>query len=810
MPEYLSPGVYVEEVPSGSRPIEGVSTSTAGFVGMTQRGPVGDPTLVTSYADFVRRFGGYLDHRRYTHGRDALPYAVDGFFANGGSRLFISRIVGPGAAHAAVDVFGLARTNPVTTSLATSAAAGATSLTIDNGTNIAVSDTLFISDGTRTERVTASGAAADVGIRLFSGLAADVTSGTDVIVQEVTEGIELDIAASMAAGASELAIADASALGVNDLVLIRDTRDDSLSEIVTIEAEDEAGILGELQFSHLANRTTAHVVTLAAGNTTQLSNNEDAGATLLALDDPTIDGLASGAVVDIDGTRYMVAAVYATVDITALANAHGAGVGVFKVVEVMTVYGRYEGAWANTLRVRAEESAVLETTLAADAAGGDTLITLASTLGLGAGSLLDIDAGRYVVDAVDINTNEVTLTGGLDNPATAGTPAVSVEFDLIVQYLEDGVVENEEVLPFLSLNPDSQYFVEDIVGAFDEDSGDPSPMGDSDLVRIALHDAPNQAANDEITATRPVMGVNFMLQGGNDDLVGVDELAYIGQAAIDPADRTGIQSLSLIDDISIIAAPGQSAQDVQNALIVHAEQMRYRFVVLDSTDGATLRDVQQQRSLYDTTRAAFYYPWFVIRDPFGRSDQTINIPPSGHVAGIYARTDNNRGVHKAPANEVVLGIRRLAVNLNRSEQDLLNPRHINCVRTFDNRGTRVWGARTLSSDPAWRYINVRRLFLFVEKSIERGTQWAVFEPNDETLWATVRRSVTGFLTTVWRSGALEGTTAEEAFFVKADRSTMTQDDIDNGRLIVLVGIAPVKPAEFVIFRISQKTREANQ
>ena len=189
----------------------------------------------------------------------------------------------------------------------------------------------------------------------------------------------------------------------------------------------------------------------------------------------------------------------------------------------------------------------------------------------------------------------------------------------------------------------------------------------------------------------------------------------------------------------------------------------------------------------------------------------LNVPPSGHIMGIYARTDNTRGVHKAPANEVVLGIRDLQVRLNKPEQDLLNPKHINVVRDFREnlRGIRVWGARTLSSNPEWRYVNVRRLFLFVEESLERGLQFAVFEPNSEFLWATVRRSITNFLTSVWRDGALEGTTPEEAFFVKVGYGiTMTQDDIDNGRLIVVVGIAPVKPAEFVIIRISQKTREA--
>ena len=186
------------------------------------------------------------------------------------------------------------------------------------------------------------------------------------------------------------------------------------------------------------------------------------------------------------------------------------------------------------------------------------------------------------------------------------------------------------------------------------------------------------------------------------------------------------------------------------------------------------------------------------------------MPPTGHVAGIFARTDIERGVHKAPANEVVAGRRRPEPSSCRSpkgEQDILNPRGVNCIRDFrtDGRGIRVWGARTMSSDPEWKYVNVRRLFIFVEESIDEGTQWVVFEPNDEPLWAQVRRSIDELPARVWRSGALMGTTQEEAFFVKCDRTTMTQDDIDNGRLICYIGIAPVKPAEFVIFRISQKT-----
>jgi uncharacterized protein len=220
-------------------------------------------------------------------------------------------------------------------------------------------------------------------------------------------------------------------------------------------------------------------------------------------------------------------------------------------------------------------------------------------------------------------------------------------------------------------------------------------------------------------------------------------------------------------------------------------------------------DIREQRKQYDTKYAALYVPRLVAIDPV--TGLEIVLPPSGHVVGLYAKTDVERGVHKAPANIVVQGITGLELTINKGEQDILNPDNINVIRDFrvSNRGIRIWGARCLTSDTQWKYVPVRRLFIFVEESLDEGTQWVVFEPNDYPLWARVRQSITNFLIRVWRDGALMGATQEEAFFVRCDRTTMTQDDIDNGRLIILVGIAPVKPAEFVIIRISQYTAEAN-
>jgi hypothetical protein len=305
---------------------------------------------------------------------------------------------------------------------------------------------------------------------------------------------------------------------------------------------------------------------------------------------------------------------------------------------------------------------------------------------------------------------------------------------------------------------------------------------------------------------------------GSDSVATMDDTMYIGVDGDEPAHRTGIYALKNIIDLSLVAAPGQTTAAVQQALIDHCEALRYRFAVLDPqgpVEGDTIADIEAQRQQYDTKYAAFYHPWVTIPDPFPDSLGAVPqlpVPPSGHVLGIYARSDNERGVHKAPANEVVRGVTGLARYLNKGEQDVLNayPVNIDVIRDFrgNNRGIRVWGARCITSDSAYKYVNVRRLLIFLEDSIDRGLQGVVFEPNAEELWARVRRSVTNFLTTVWRNGALEGTTKEQAFFVKCDRTTMTQDDIDNGRLICLIGVAPVKPAEFVIIRIGLYTAEA--
>jgi phage tail sheath protein FI len=304
----------------------------------------------------------------------------------------------------------------------------------------------------------------------------------------------------------------------------------------------------------------------------------------------------------------------------------------------------------------------------------------------------------------------------------------------------------------------------------------------------------------------PTGSAESRLGGGSDGSPVTDADYEVDNA--DPSQRTGLAALNLdqFRSVAIVYAPGVDYPTAQK-VITHCERNRFRFAVVDSlASQANLADVIPRDKVDDTTYGAFYYPWIFISDP--RSGGRKLVPPGGAVCGIYGLTDNTRGVFKAPANEVIAGAIDLEYDINQAAQEELNPRGANVIRRFPGRGIRVWGARTMSSDPLWKYVNVRRLFIFLEASIYNSTQWVVFEPNDQRLWARVKQTVTLFLRTQWREGALFGAKEEEAFSVAVGRETMTEDDILNGRLIIEVGVAPVRPAEFVIFRIFQKTQEA--
>jgi phage tail sheath protein FI len=272
--------------------------------------------------------------------------------------------------------------------------------------------------------------------------------------------------------------------------------------------------------------------------------------------------------------------------------------------------------------------------------------------------------------------------------------------------------------------------------------------------------------------------------------------------------------LAAVDEITMVCMPDimnlasgdddVQVRDLQGKMIAHCENAGDRMAILDCPPDMLPQDILEWRmntAGYDSKFAALYYPWIEVMNPL--TNQPMLVPPSGHVAGVWCRTDSTRGVHKAPANEVAMGVNGLGFQVTQAEQGGLNKVGINCIRSFPGRGIRIWGARTLSSDPEWRYINVRRLFNYVAESIMEGTQWSVFEPNDEKLWISLRIAVSNFLTRTWNEGALFGSTPAEAFFVKCDSETNPPEVIEAGQVICEIGIAPVKPAEFVVFRLSQ-------
>ena len=699
MPEYLSPGVFIEEIPARLKAIEGVSTSTAGFVGECERGPapgvlpaVGAgggftitpddaPLLVTSFGAYQRTFGAPPD----SPGPDRyLGYAVRAFFDNGGRRAYIARALRPGFAFA----------------------------------------THQLNQGSVT--------------RLRSTV--EVRTGANVLFL------------SSMIGLGPAAATTVSITGANGAV---------------VSAGPTA--LTALAITNIDWNTGAVTVTVPAGAT------------------PTL----------LEPERVIVRFSSATAPVTPAAGPR--------------FWARNPGDWGNRLMITVvpvdRPPVAVTAPIAPAPAPAMDIIQLQSTTSLYPGASILLVHGVVPATVTQLTVREilpgsrVRVSVGVNNVAVTGVVIVR-EIDVTV---EDTATRTTEVFRGLAW------------------SGNAAPAvrrrhystvinQRSSLVWVEPPWAFGGSAEDP--ATEAVMPVNLNGQAsgpaagsGADGAPVVGARTHIVGVDGGPGLRTGLQALADIDDVRILAAPGETQALVQTALIAQAERLRYRFAVLDApSDPQSVNALLAARNLYDSSYAAYYTPWVEI--PVG--DDTLRLPPSGHVVGIYARVDNDRGVWKAPANEVVRGVTGLRAYITTGEQDVLNPRGVDAIRRFEGRGIRVWGGRTLSSDPEFRYINVRRFLIFLEASIDRGTQWVVFEPNAPETWSRVVDSVSAFLHTQWRSGALFGRRPEDAYRVRCDESTMTVDDVQNGRLICEIGVAIVRPAEFVIFRIEQITGFATQ
>ena len=269
-----------------------------------------------------------------------------------------------------------------------------------------------------------------------------------------------------------------------------------------------------------------------------------------------------------------------------------------------------------------------------------------------------------------------------------------------------------------------------------------------------------------------------------------------------PGRRTGLNAFKGIDEIAMVAAPGFTSSTIHQMVADHAAECGDRMAILDGVEDLGEVQLHEFPRIGDQKDAALYWPWIQVFDE--STKKTIYVPPSGHVMGVTARVDTDRGVHKAPANETIRGALGLKYSLTRSEQALLNPRGVNLIRDFDDMGIRIYGARTLSSDAEWKYLNVRRLFQVAKQSITKGTEWVVFEPNNEQLWGGIARNIRAYLKTLFTQGALKGKTPEEAFYVRCDATTNPPENIDLGIVTIEIGIAPVKPAEFIQINIQQK------
>ena len=471
------------------------------------------------------------------------------------------------------------------------------------------------------------------------------------------------------------------------------------------------------------------------------------------------------------------------------------------------------GAWAEDLRVVVTPASKAKTQVLA-VNGAD--LTLKNADGFNPGDVVELFDGKTAAHATVKSVLDKVVT--LDAPCTLDVADTKVGTAKYIKTCEITLTarlgETVETFENLSLKPDALNNV-------------CVKTAKSDLICVEVTAAKAPAApapkekdkdGKEIPAPAPKAAsivpyelcggtgseMVLTLTGGSDGSVQkLTADTYLGKDD-GPGKRTGLQAFQENGNVSIMAIPGVTAPEVQASLIAFCENKKSCFAILDvPMELKKTNDVANFRDMYDSTYAAMYHPWLEMYD--AGSKRSAYFPPSGAMAGIYARTDIERGVHKAPANEVVRGCTGLSCAYNEGEQDILNPIGVNLIRSFTGRGIRVWGARTISSNGLWKYLNVRRLFIYVEESIKANTNWVVFEPNSTTLWNRVTRTIETFLATCWRDGALAGSTPSEAFFVECGPTTMTQDDIDNGRLICQIGIAPVKPAEFVIFRITQKT-----
>ncbi len=715
MPEYLAPGVYVEEVSFRSKSIEGVGTSVAAIAGPTRTGPLsGVPEVVTSFAEFMRIYGDVQD---LTFGSDTVlnhtALAAKAFFDGGGKQLFVSRV-------------------------ANYASAG---------------------DGLATE------ADASGNVTFYSRFPGAMNNFTLELTWRESENLLLSVVTSLPAE-GEIVFLEASGLGTDAMAAV------------------PAGV-APYSFRGLVSRT---------GSSFEIISD------LAEISDTNGNPVAPGDI--LSGGFHLLQA--------GLVNDSDTSVTFTKTIARRPAGGEIaEGAGA-------ELNFSAPTDLTSFCAGSwGSLTKLYGTLNA-AGTVMTID-NPVLNPGLTGSPITLNLSALAAIPSTTGVTLVQTSFDISVH---NGGADAPVIYTYadISLSPVASNSLSAVMASNPAKRLDAltSPVScsladsisGSDVITALISMFDTDALNPGAMSVEPVRYLISMSGGSDGD---APQAVDYGGVIDEVNGSTGFAAFEDIEDIAIVMCPAAAADATNHQAIVtemqkHCRKMRYRVGIVDSREGMAMSEVREFRSNFDDSRLALYYPWVVSADPRGVLP-TINLPPAGFIAGVYANTDVQRGVHKAPANEPVIGALGFAQEINQFQQELLNPSGINCLRSFSGRGHRVWGGRTLSSDPEWKYVNVRRYFLYLERSIEKSTQWVVFEPNGERLWANVRITIENFLYNEWVNGRLLGN-AKTAYFVRCDRSTMTQNDLDNGRLICEVGVAALKPAEFVIFRIGQKTADS--
>jgi len=717
MPEYLAPGVYVEEVSFRSKSIEGVGTSVAAIVGPTRFGPVrGKPEVVTSMGEFSRVYGDVSDLT--FSGVDVLNHtaiAAKAFFDGGGKQLFVSR-----AANFASPTDGLSN-----------AADSSDNVTFQSRFPGAMGNVTLEFDWRDGEN-------------LLSSVVTSAPESGDIVFIEATGLPQEAIAATLPAGHFPMAI--------RGLVQRGTTHFDVVGDLVEIIADD--------------------------------------GTPLTAADLATGDGhlVVADLIVDSDTAIQYTKVTAKRPTNGALATGTSATLTLSEDTDLSNFFVGSHWGTLTTLRGTIND---LGTIFTIDGSGLNAGVGTAITLNLAALAAAPSNVRTFMVQRTfDISVRN----GGANGPVVYTYGNIS-----------SAPLATNSLAAVLASTPGDRY---DQLTSPVQCTLANSISGDD--VMEALFEMFDNAAMNPTGIS--VDGPRYLitLTGGGDGSAPV--AIHYGGAVDEVNGSTGFAALEDIEDISIVMAPAATAASaiVHQAIVAemqkHCRKMRYRVGLVDSRENSSLSEVREFRSNFDDSRLALYYPWVVAADPRG-IETHINIPPAGFIAGVYANTDVVRGVHKPPANEPVIGALRFTQDINDFKQELLNPEGVNCLRSFSGRGHRVWGGRTLSSDPEWKYVNVRRYFLYLERSIEKSTQWVVFEPNGENLWDNVRTTVENFLYNEWVNGHLLGS-AKSAYFVRCDRSTMTQNDLDNGRLVCEIGVAALKPAEFVIFRIGQKTADS--